>query len=173
MERQPAILSRNTHRLLRITQGAGLLILLAFTSAPKPVAPRCDLHLLNEYVRRVTYERQRVDPGAPPAYFDRSLLAGTVAFSHLLERNDTLYHDNTRYAELVGTFLDEDTRNPAQVAQLIFERLYASAPHRVVQADAGLTGVCASATNRSYVVRLSRAPVSDNQARQQRRRYVR
>ena len=170
MERQPSTLSQNSRRLLRATHGAGLFVLLAFTSAPTPVVPRCDLQQLNDaYVRRVNYERQRVNLGAPPAHFDRSLLAGTVAFSHILERNDTLYHDTTRYAELVGTFLDDDTRNPAQVAQLVFERLYASPPHRIVQADAGLTGLCVAATGHSYIVRLSRTPTYGSRVRHQRR----
>lgn len=165
-----------------LNKGFGLLLVSSAAlhgwsspgATPTPVAPRCDSQQLNDaYARRVSIERQRVGTGAPPAYFDQSLLAGTVAFSHLLERNDTLYHDNTRYAELVGTFLDDDTRNPVQVAQLIFERLQASPPHRVVQADAGLTGLCVSATSRSYVVRLSRTSASENPARRQRRGSMR
>ena len=165
-----------------LNKGFGLLLVASTAvhgwstlgATPTPVAPRCDLQQLNDaYIRRVTSERQRVDPGAPPAHFDRNLLAGTVAFSQLLERNDTLYHDNTRYAELVGTFLDADPTTPAQVAQLVYERLRASAYHCEIQADAGLTGICLSATRRSYVLRLSRAPAADNPARHQRRRAMR
>jgi hypothetical protein len=113
--------------------------------------------LNDAYIRLVNNERHRVDPCVPWARYNPNLLAGTVAFSQFLESRDTLCHDSTPYAEMVGT-LNDAPQAPAQLARFIFERLRASPPHCRIQSDAGLTGICLSATSRYYVVRLSRTP---------------
>ena len=160
MERQLAILSQNTHRLLRATLGAGLFLLLAFTSAPTPVVPRCDLQRLNDaYLTLLNVERRKVNAAAPTAYFDKVLLVGTIRHNDRMQTLDSLFHDtDSPVAELVGTLLDGDPIAPDKLARLIFRRLKASEGHRVIQESPERTFISLAVSQDFYTVRLARVP---------------
>ena len=140
--------------------------------APR-VALRCNLNELNAaYIAILTYERRVITVQAPGVRFDKGQLKGTVLHNQFLESKDTLFHALGPFAELAGTFIDDDPHESQKVARLIFERLKSSPPHKVIQDDPGLVWVSVSATKSCYVVRLSRSPSPESAPKHWRRQSI-
>ena len=151
---------RSRHLFLGVGSWVIFSSAISVQSSQAPgIAPRCNLAELNAaYDILLTHERRLIAFQAPGVRFDKGLLKGTVLHNQLLESKDTLFHALGPYAELAGTFLDDDPHDPPKVARLIFERLKSSPPHRLIQYNPELVWVSISATDSYYVIRLSRSP---------------
>lgn len=118
---------------------------------PNPAA------LSTAYAAALTVQRRSLDPHARRVQLDPGLLPETLSFAQHLSEVDSLFHANTRFAELCGTLDEYKARPdepPRRLAAYILARLTNSLLHDVIQKDTSRIWIAAAAAGNYYVVRL-------------------